>query len=169
MMLYRTVRVWVGQPEFADADSNWAQDSDSHRSISGFFFEIVGGSVSWSAKKQPTIVLSTIEAEYMAVANAAKEAIWLQVLLKDLRYPQINATIIHADNQGCIALACNPVTHTSTKHIDICRHFIHECVKNKEVNLQYCSTKAMIANIFIKQLSQEAFKQFRSALRINKI
>jgi len=124
-------------------------DSNLCRSISGFFFEIMGGSISWFAKKQPTIVLSIIEAEYMVVM---KEAIWLWVLLEDLRYPQINATIIHTDNQGCIALARNPITHTHAKHIDICHHFIYEHVKNKEVDLQYCSTKDMIANIFTKQL-----------------
>jgi len=69
-----------------------------------------------------------------------------------------------ADNQDCIALACNPVTHTHAKHIDI-----HECIENKEVNLQYCSIKDTIADIFIKQLPQEAFECFRSALGINKI
>ena len=68
-------------------DSNWAQDPDSRQSIGGFLFEIAGGSVSWSAKKQPTVALSTIEAEYMAAANATKEAIWLRVLLEDLGYP----------------------------------------------------------------------------------
>jgi len=150
-------------------DSNWAQDANSRRSISGFFFEIASGSVSWSAKKQLIIALSTVEAEYMVATNAMKEAIWLQVLLEDLGYPQTNATIIHADNQDCITLTCNPVTHTHAKHIDIRHHFIRERVKNKEINLQYCSTKDMIADIFTKQLLWEAFKCFRSALGINKI
>jgi len=150
-------------------DSNWAQDPDSCQLIGDFFFEIAGGSVSWSAKKQPTIALLTIEAEYIAAMNVTKEAIWLWVLLEDLGYPQINATIIHANNQDCIALARNPITHTHAKHINIHHHFICECVKNKEVNLQYCSTKDMIANIFIKQLPWKAFKCFRSALGINKI
>ena len=105
----------------------------------------------------------------MAATNIMKEAIWLQVLLEDLGYLQVNTTIIHANNQDCIALACNSVTHTHTKHINICHHFICEHVENKEVNLQYCSTKNMIADIFIKQLFQEAFEHFQSALGINKI
>ena len=150
-------------------DFNWAQDPDSCRSIGGFLFKIAGGSVSWSAKKQPTVALSTVEAEYMAAANVTKEAIWLRVLLEDLGYPRINATIIHADNQGCIALARNPVTHTHAKHIDICHHFIRERVESQEIDLRYCSTKDMIANIFTKQLPREAFKRFRNALGIKKI
>ena len=85
----------------------------------------------------------------MAAANTTKEAIWLRVLLEDLGYPRINATIIHTDNQDCIALACNPVTHTHAKHIDICHHFIRECVESQEINLWYCSTKDMIADILL--------------------
>ena len=101
--------------------------------------------------------------------NTTNKAIWLWVLLEDLGYLQVNATIIHADNQGCITLARNSITHTCAKHIDIHHHFIHECVENKEVDLQYCSTKDMIADIFIKQLLQETFEHFKSALGINKI
>jgi hypothetical protein len=62
---------------------------------------VAGSSVSWSSKEQPTLALSTVEAEYMAASNATKEAIWLRTLLEDLGYPQTKATLIHADNQGC--------------------------------------------------------------------
>jgi hypothetical protein len=64
-------------------DLDWAQDLDMRCSISGFIFNIAGGSVSWSSKKQPTVALSTAKAEYMTASNATKEAIWLQVLLED--------------------------------------------------------------------------------------
>ncbi|KAJ3569220.1 hypothetical protein NP233_g5191 [Leucocoprinus birnbaumii] len=93
-------------------DSNWAQDPDNRRSIGGFVFEVSGSSVAWSSKKQPTVATSSVEAEYMAASNATKEAIWLRTLLKEIDYPQVDATIIHADNQGCIALAHNPVNHS---------------------------------------------------------
>ena len=82
-------------------DSNWAKDPDSRCSVGGFVFDVAGSSVSWSSKKQPTLALSTVEAEYMAASNATKEAIWLRTLLEDLGYPQTKATLIHADNQGC--------------------------------------------------------------------
>ena len=136
------------------------------RSISGFVFDIAGGSVSWSSKKQPTVALSTAEAEYMAASNATKEAIWLRVLLEDLGFTQAEATTIHADNQGCIALSHNPVAHSRAKHIDIRHHFIRERVANNEVNLQFCSTKDMLADMFTKQLPREAFEKFRAALGV---
>ena len=147
-------------------DSNWAQDPDSRCSVGGFIFDIAGGSISWSSKKQPTVALSTVEAEYMAASNATKEAIWLRVLLTDMGYPQSTATLIHADNQGCIALARNPVSHSRAKHIDIRHHFIRERINRSEIELRYCSTVEMLANIFTKQLPRDAFERFRTVLGV---
>ena len=100
-------------------DSDWAQDPDTRRLIGGFVFDIAGSKVAWSSKKQPTVALSTVESEYMAALNATKEAIWLQTLLEEMGFKQVSATTIHVDNQGCIALAPNPVNHSCAKHINI--------------------------------------------------
>ena len=148
------------------SDADWAQDTDTRRSIVVFIFDDAGGYVSWSSKKQPTVALSTAEAEYMAASNATKEAIWLRTLLRDMGFPPTQATTIHADNQACIALARNPVVHSRAKHIDIRHHFICERVANKEVDLRYCSTKDMLADIFTKQLPRDAFEKFRAALGV---
>jgi len=67
-----------------------------------------------------------VEAEYIASATATKEAIWLRTLLEELNFTQTTATIIKADNQGCIALVHNPVSHSRAKYIDIRHHFIQE-------------------------------------------
>jgi len=106
------------------SDSNWAQDHDDHRSTSGFVFDVAGSSISWFSKKQATVATSSVEAEYVALANVTKEAIWLRTLLTELDFPPTMATMIHADNQGCIALANNPVSYSCAKHIDIRHHFI---------------------------------------------
>jgi len=105
-------------------DSDWAGDVDSRHSVGGFVFDIAGGYVSWSSKKQVSVATSSIEAEYVALANVTKEAVWLQTLLKKVGYSQSQATIVHADNQGTIALAQNPISHSRAKHIDIHFHFI---------------------------------------------
>ena len=91
-------------------DSDWAQDLDDHRSIAGF--DIAGGTISWSSKKQPMVMLSTVKAKYMMSANVTKEAIWLWTLLSDLGFPQTTLMLIQADNQGCISLSHHPVTHS---------------------------------------------------------
>jgi len=111
------------------SDSNWAQDRGDCRLTSGFVFDVAGSSISWSSKKQATVATSSVAAKYIASANATKEAIWLHTLLTELDFPPTMATMIHADNQGCIALANNPVSHSRAKHINICHHFIRECIK----------------------------------------
>jgi len=93
-------------------DSNWGQDPDDQHSVSGFAFNVAGGCISWLSKKQSTVATSLVEAEYVALATTTKEAIWLRTLLEELNFTQTTATIIKADNQGCIALAHNPVSHS---------------------------------------------------------
>lgn len=147
-------------------DSDWAGDIDTRRSVGGFVFDVAGSSITWSSKKQPTVALSTVEAEYMAASNATKEAIWLRTLLADLGHPQMSATIIHADNQGCIALSRNPVAHSRAKHIDIRHHFIRERIARSEIDLQFLSTKEMVADIFTKALPRDLFERFQDALGV---
>lgn len=110
-----------------------------------------------------------VKAEYMASANATKEAIWLHTLLADLGFPQTTSTLIRADNQGCIMLARNSVVHSRAKHIDICHHFVCEHVASSEVDLQFCLTECMVANIFTKPLPHNVFEKFRTALGIQEI
>ena len=147
-------------------DSNWAQDRDDCRSTSGFVFDVAGSFISWSSKKQATVATSSIEAEYIASANATKEAIWLCTLLTELDFPLATATMIYADNQGCIALANNPVSHSRAKHIDIYHHFIRERIERQEIKLNYISTKDMLADVFTKALPHETFEKFRNLLGV---
>ena len=74
-------------------DSDWAQDTETRRSVGGFVFDVAGGSISWCSKKQPTVTLSAVKSEYMAASNAAKEAIWLCTLLDNLGFTQVEATL----------------------------------------------------------------------------
>ena len=68
-------------------DLDWASNVDSRHSVGGFVFDVAGGCVSWSSKKQVSIATSSVEAEYVASANTTKEAVWLRTLLKEVGYP----------------------------------------------------------------------------------
>src|SRR5687767_3050202 len=59
------------------SDSNWGNDKNMRRSVSSYIFKLHGGAISWSSKCQPTVVLSSTEAEYMALTHSTKEVIWL--------------------------------------------------------------------------------------------
>ncbi|GKB23452.1 retrotransposon protein, putative, ty1-copia subclass [Tanacetum coccineum] len=65
-------------------DSDYAKDPDKGRSITGYTFLVQGCVVSWKATLQHVVALSTTEAEYMALTEAVKEAIWLRGLLEEL-------------------------------------------------------------------------------------
>jgi hypothetical protein len=95
------------------ADSDWANNVDSRRSITGYLFGLSpgDGAVTWKSKTQTSVALSTCEAEYMALCEAGREAVHLRYLLKDLGVSTANPTTIYEDNTGCIDLANNPCNH----------------------------------------------------------
>jgi len=137
-------------------DADWAGDLEDRRSTTGFVFMMGGGAISWSSKRQPTIALSTIEAEYMASTQATKEAIWMTKLMKELGYmKEKKAMVIRCDKQGAISLTKNPTQHARTKHIDVQHHFVREQVENGEVTFEYCSTEEMVADVLTKALPKE--------------
>jgi hypothetical protein len=93
-------------------DADWASDLEDRRSTIGFVFMIRGGAISWSSKRQPTIVLSMTKVEYMASMQATKETIWMTMFMKELRYmKEKKAMVIQCDNPRAISLTNNPTQH----------------------------------------------------------
>ena len=151
-----------GPTEFTGySDADWAGDIDDRKSTSGYIFQIGGTAVSWRSKKQSCVALSTAEAEYMALASAAQEAIWLRRLRNDLKDGPAGSMVIFEDNQAAICMARNPQFHGRAKHIDIKYHFIREQVQNDVVSLKYCQTGEMIADILTKGLTYDKFSKLR--------
>ena len=97
---------------------------------------------------------SSCEAEYQGLAAAVQEATFLQSILCEMGYQQMQATRIGEDNQSCIKLAYNPVMHKRSKHIDTKCHFIREKVNDNAVELVYTSTDQMAADLLTKALPQ---------------
>ena len=108
------------------SDADWAEDINDSKSTSGYLFQITGAAVGWRSKKQTCVALSTAEAEYMALANAAQEAIWLRQLSNDLGSQSKEPTVIFEDNQSAICIAKDAQFHGRSKHIGIKYHFIRE-------------------------------------------
>ncbi len=116
-------------------------------------------------KKQPTVALSTAEAEYMSLAEAVKEMKWLRQLLEELGFPQ-EITEMMQDNQSCVQMAKGNINHQRSKHIDMRYHFIQDAVANGELTLKWIPTKDMIADIMTKVLPTPTFIKLRSLLNV---
>jgi hypothetical protein len=149
-----TPTVWV--------DADFANDIEKARSISGFGIMLCSGPVVWYSKKQTTTAQSTTEAEFIAANICTRTVVWLRHLLSSLQYSPNKPTVIHEDNQSCIAIAANPQLNERTAHIQVKYHYIQEKVADKTVALQYCLTANQLADMFTKGLPRASFERFHS-------
>lgn len=135
---------------FVDAD--WGGDVRDRKSFSGFVFKYGGNTISWECRKQTCVSLSSTEAEYIALSEAAKEARWLKDLVTELTGSSGIVVDLYNDNQSAQKLSVNPVFHRRTKHIDIRYHYVREAVNNHVIMLSYLSTQEMVADVLTKSL-----------------
>lgn len=133
------------------ADADYGNSVIDRRSFTGYVFMLSGGPISWEARKQRTVALSTTEAEYMSLAEACKEAIYLKTLISEV-FAVSHPIIIHSDNQSSIKLAHNSTYHARTKHIDIKHHFIRDALAHHDLSVKFIPTHDMIADILTKPL-----------------
>jgi len=132
-------------------DASYADDED-RRSRTGYVAVMGGAAVSWGSKRQQTVALSTVEAEYMALCAATCEAVFLRSLLSELGHKQAGPTVMQEDNQGCIALSKSRMTTGRSKHIDVRYHFCREKMESGEIEVTYCPSHLQLADILTKAL-----------------
>ena len=146
-------------------DADFGGDVDTRRSITGFVFSLFGGPVSWRSCLQPITALSTTEAEYIGITEAAKEALWLKGLMLEMGLDQ-NVVWIYSDSQSALMLAQNAVYHARMKHIDIRYHRIRELVEEGEVELVKVHTKENPADALTKVLPRDSFQKCVSLMQL---
>ena len=151
------------------SDADWANDTETRQSTSGYIFQINRSTISWCSKKQSYISRSTTEAQHMALSFATQEAIWLRRLPGNVGVKQTESTVIYEDNQGAIQLSRNPKFHNRMKHIDIAFNFVREKVQDKSICVKYCKTDEMLADILMKGLARQTFEKLREQLGVTEI
>nr|GFA23384.1 retrovirus-related Pol polyprotein from transposon TNT 1-94 [Tanacetum cinerariifolium] len=147
--------ILVDQTHFRNADHAGCQDT--RRSTSGSAQFLGDKLVSWSSKKQQSTAISTTEAEYIAMSGCCAQILWMRSQLTDYGFDFYKIPL-YCDNRSAIALCCNNVQHSRSKHIDIRHHFIREQVERGVVKLYFVSTDYQLADIFTKVLPRQRFE-----------
>ena len=149
------------------SDATWANDSEM-KSVGGNVFLLCGGAISWRAKTQPSIAVSSCDSEYTACYDTAKEAVYMRLLLQELGFANYQSSEadfnIQTDNQAAMAVAYGTTKHEHVKHILVHIQFLRELVKSKQVSLTFVASENNVADALTKNLPKPAFDKFRQSL-----
>jgi hypothetical protein len=140
------------------ADANYGGDTETRKSQTGWVFLLNGTPVSFSSKRQQVVATSTAEAEYVAYAHAAQQAVHLKQLLEEILRKKMEPVEIFVDNQSARQIANTPMQTERTKHIDIKHHAIREYIKQGWVTLTWCPSAENLADLLTKNVNASVFK-----------
>lgn len=147
----------------AYADADFAECRDTRRSRTGFVHFLNGGPVAWCARKQKSVVLSTMEAEYIALSQCTHHTISLRTRLQELNVQQ-GRTLMFCDNQPAERIATGAVTTPKRKYIDVHAHNVAERHATKDIKVTHIPSRDQLADFFTKLLPQPEF--LRQSTRI---
>ena len=140
-------------------DADWGGDVVDRKSNSGYCMKFFGSTVAWRSRKQSLVTLSSTEAEYVALTEAIQEALWLRRLLMDFNHDISLPFTVYEDNQNCIRLLKDQKSSSRTKHIDIKYNFVRDLYRSKDIDVKYCSSERMVADLLTKPLGREKIRQ----------
>lgn len=141
-----------GEKILGYTDADYANYVIDRKSYSGYVFKLSGAAVSWRSQKQRPVVLSSTEAEYVALNEAAKEAMYLRGLMGELGLDKMQDIVVSTTNQGAKSLAEHSVYRSRTKHIEVKWHYVRNLLNEKLIKLNYLPTEIMPADILTKPL-----------------
>ena len=140
-------------------DSDFAGDTDTRKSVSGFVIYLCGAVIAWRSKGQRSVSLSSTEAEYMAISEVATEILYVAGILKFLGIPLEYPIIVNVDNIGAVYLAKNATPGNRTKHINTRYHFVREYVEDGILKVLFVRSEENDADLFTKNLNKEKFQK----------
>ncbi len=143
----------------AYTDSDYAGCRDTRRSTTGYAIFVDSNIVSWSTKRQPTVALSSAEAEYMAASDVTKELLFTKHLLEEIIGHEVDCAEVRCDNTATVQAISNGNMNTNMRHIDTRLHFIRDYVQNQTINITHVRSANNIADLFTKALGKDVFNR----------
>lgn len=144
-------------------DASFAPDECNRRSRTGYVVLINGSPVSWRSTLQRQIAHSTAEAEYIAMSDAVREACYVRQLLQEMGHELGSKITVYEDNTTAKIMAEEIATKRS-KYIDVRYHFVRDMVMNGTIQLKYCATTDMVADMLTKPLAKDTFARHRDRI-----
>jgi len=138
-------------------DSDYAGDADTRISVTGYCLFLMGVPVSWKSRSQKSVTLSSSEAEFVALSEAAKEVKFVVQVLQSIGIEVELPVIVRVDNVGAIFIAENVTTSQRTKHIDVRYHYVREFVEDGFVKIIFVRTQENTADVFTKNTSGDTY------------
>jgi hypothetical protein len=141
------------------ADSNYAADPETHRSVTGYTVFFEGAPTATKSKMQGCVTLSVTEAEYVSAADCAQEMLFQKHLIESLGLQVELPMIMEIDNKGAIDLANNWSATGRTKHVDVRHHFLRDLKEEGIIKFKWISTADNSSDLFTKNLNATTFKK----------
>lgn len=151
---------------WVDSDPNG--DLGTRKSTTCYVFTLHRGAVSWHSRLERLVATSTTTADYIAAAEGFKESQCLRRIVGSVG-EDAGPVTLHEDNQACIAMAGHVVSSPQTKHVDLCYHFLRDCVARGKVVLEYIGSEEQVAEGFTKPLSLLPFTRFRQRIGVYEV
>jgi hypothetical protein len=141
----------------AYVDSDWGSDRTHRRSVTGLVIMLAGGVIAYKSKYQPTIALSSTEAEFTAASEAGKTTLYLRSILHELGFSQYLPTILYEDNTGALHMANAQQPTRRTRHMDTKYFALQDWVDHDQIDVTQIGTANNISDAFTKALGRIKF------------
>jgi len=141
-------------------DSDFATESDTRRSVTGYVMVLNGAPISWRSCRQGGVTLSSSEVEYIADSAVAQENAYLRALLSGFDRSPLGPTCVWEDTTTCILMSENPVNRDRSSHVNVKFHFLRERVRAGEIKLYKCWGPLNVAEALTKSLPRPVFHKY---------
>ncbi len=151
------------EPIVAFSDASHASDKQDRKSTSGALVHMGAGALVWASRKQKSVALSSGEAEYVAIGECVREALWVRALFKEIGFGERPITLM-TDSTVAYYVAGQPSSGVRRRHIDVQHHFIKDYVDQHIITLRWVPASEQLADVLTKPQQKSAIDWFRRAL-----